>query len=170
MRIHSRLIRLERVARERTAPGPDHLVAPLTDDEEADRTGGFLWLTTDWDGHNRLLARNPRTADNATAFRAWDLAAKEARAAGHTAYYAGLRTQAMAIWLAMKPGLLEHVRTYGVWVPIGDPVRADKLTLEEFERLPLAERVAVLREHRPGYSSKLGREACPERRLLHRRA
>jgi hypothetical protein len=35
-------------------------------------------------------------------------------------------------------------------------VRANTLTLEEFEQLPLDERIAVLREHRPGYCSRFG--------------
>jgi hypothetical protein len=156
MRIHSRLIRLERVARERAAPRPDHLVAPLTDEEEADRTGEFLWLTADWDGHSRLLARDPRTADKAAVFRAWDLAAKAARAAGHTGYHAGLRPVAMAIWLTLKPDILERERAHGRWIS-HEPAPGDEApTPAEFDQLPLEERIPVLRSQTtwPGYWSR----------------
>ena len=38
---------------------------------------------------------------------------QEARAAGHDDYHVGMRAQAMAVWIAMKPDMLEFQRTRG---------------------------------------------------------
>jgi hypothetical protein len=75
---------------------------------------------------------------------------------------------ALAVWLELKPEVLKHRQTHGVWIPTGKPVGADTLTTEEFEQLPLDERVAVLREHRPGYWSKQGPPAGPRSRAWRR--
>ena len=100
MRIRHRLIRLERITRSRAFPPTEvSCDRPLSEDEEADRTGEFLWLTACWERHAQQLARDPQTADKAAAYRAWDLAAKAARAGGRPAYHVGLRTEAMAVWL-----------------------------------------------------------------------
>jgi hypothetical protein len=48
-------------------------------------------------------------------------------------------------------------------MPTGEPVRPDTLTPEEFEQLPLDERIAILRENRAGYWSKLGPPAVRPR-------
>jgi hypothetical protein len=62
----------------------------------------------------------------------------------------------MPVWLEMKPYVLQYRQRHSVWIPTGKPVRTDTLTTEQFEQLPLDERIAVLREHRPGYWSKHG--------------
>jgi hypothetical protein len=85
----------------------------LPDGEEAGVTGENLWLTPDWERRSRCLARNPLMADKAVAYRNWDLASKASRTAGHSVYHAGLRPQAMAVWLTKKPEILEHRRTHG---------------------------------------------------------
>jgi hypothetical protein len=156
MRINHRLVRLERTAR-RLRPIEESPERPRTDDEEADLTGEHLWLTPDLDLHSRLLARNPLTADKAPAYRAWHLAAMAARAAGHTGYHVGLRAEAMAVWLTMKPDVLEHQRTHGRWICIAPEGEAAP-TLEEFRLLPVEERVRILRsrDRWPGYWSKFG--------------
>ena len=157
MRIRQRLIRLERITRNRTVP-PTGVSSerPLSEDEEADRTGVFLWLTADWERHAQQLARDPLTADKAAAYRAWDLAAKAARAAGHTAYHVGLRTEAMAVWNTMKPDILEHERTHGRWISIEPAPGNQAPSPEEFDALPLAERIHILRSPNlfPGFWSK----------------
>jgi hypothetical protein len=63
--------------------------------------------------------------------------------------------------VGLEPGILSYRRTHGLRVPTGEPVRSAKLTTEEFDQLPVNVRVAVLREHRPGYWSKLGRQSAP---------
>jgi hypothetical protein len=164
MRIRHRLVRLERTARG-LGPIAESPERPLTDDEEADLTGEHLWLTPDWELHSRMLARNPRTADKAPAYAAWHLAAKAARAAGHTTYHVDLRPEAMAVWLTMKPDVLEHQRTHGRWICTAPPGEAAP-TLEEFRLLPVEERVRILRSREmwPGYWSKIGPVTASRRR------
>jgi hypothetical protein len=74
----------------------------------------------------------------------------------------------MEVWLDWKPDILRHRRTHGVWVPTGEPVRFETLTPEELDQLPIEERIAVLREHRPGYWSKLGPPTSAQTRPAHR--
>jgi hypothetical protein len=123
-------------------------------------------LTPDWDGHCQVLTRNPSTAQKAVAFRRWDLTSKAAWTAGQTAYYAGLRAQAMAVWLAMKPDILGRERTLGRWFSAGPAPGDEAPTPAEFDGLPLEERIRVLRSQAtwPGYSSKIGPESTSRRR------
>jgi hypothetical protein len=95
--------------------------------------------------------------------RAWDEAAEIAWDAGHREYHVSLRPYAMAAWLELKPGVLQHRETHGVWIPNGTFVRADTLPPEAFDQLPLGEQIAILREHRPGYWSKQVRSAIRAR-------
>jgi hypothetical protein len=88
--------------------------------------------------------------------RARGEASEAARAPGHREYHTGLRGSAVAVWLELKSEMHKHSQIHGVWIPTGEPARADMLTTEEFDQLPLGERIAVLREHRPGYWSKHG--------------
>jgi hypothetical protein len=111
MRIRSRLVLLERTTRERVIRAPKPKPLP-TDDQEADLMGILLWMTPDGVPHNRGLATDPQKADEVAAFRAWDLALRAARAEGHDDYHVGMRAQAMAVWIAMKPELLEFQRVY----------------------------------------------------------
>jgi hypothetical protein len=106
---------LERTVHDRVPAPVDTDAEPITDNQEADRIGEFLWMTADWDGHSRLLARDPRTADKAALFRARVLVAKAARAAGHTACHAGLWTQAMAVWRTKNPDILQYERKRVKW-------------------------------------------------------
>jgi hypothetical protein len=57
----------------------------------------------------------------------------------------------MTVWLEWRPDILEQRRTRGVWISTGESM----ITPEEFDRPLLSERIAVLREHRPGYRSTL---------------
>jgi hypothetical protein len=154
MRIRNRLARLERIFLDEAPVAEEYSETPRSDEEEADRTGEFLWVGFAID--KRYPSRWGRSPSNTAAQRAWDEAAEAAWVAGHREYHVGLRPFAMAVWLELKPEVLKHRQTHAVWIPTGDPVRAETLTMEEFERLPLEERVAVLREHRPGYWSKHG--------------
>jgi hypothetical protein len=165
MTIRSRLIRLERAAGPRAAPATDAF-KPQSDEEAADRTGAFLWLTPDWSGLIQKLAKNPLTADKAAMFRAWDISAKAARAAGHTGYHAGLRPQAMAVWLAMKPDIQDLERTHERWISLKPAPGDEAPTPGEFDNLPLEERIRVLRSQatRPGYWPKIGPESTSRRR------
>jgi hypothetical protein len=114
-------------------------------------------LALDWERHSCLLAKNPPTADKDPADRARDLASKAARAAGHTAYRVGLRPQAMAVWLTMKPDILEYERSRGRRITPNPPPGVAP-TSEEFDELPIAEKIQILRSPNllPGCWSKLG--------------
>jgi hypothetical protein len=112
----------------------------LTDEEEADQMGAFLWFAVD----------SGKGAPN-SILRAWHEAAESARQQGHTEYHVGLRPQAMAYWLHVKPEMLRHRRTHGVWVWDEPPL---DMTVEEFAQLPVAEKVAVLRQPGRGHWSK----------------
>jgi hypothetical protein len=154
MRNRTRLARLERATQE-LAPAPGvHEEPTLTDEEEADRTGQFLWAGFEID--KRYAQRWGRSPSPSAPMRAWEAAAEAAWAAGHREYHTRLRGSAMAVWLELKPEVLKHRQTHGVWIPTGKPVRADTLTTEEFDQLPLEKRIAVLREHRPGSWSMHG--------------
>jgi hypothetical protein len=144
MSIRSRLTRLER-ALPNHGPQRGDIAEPVTDEQQADRTGEFLWLTPDWERHIRWLARDPRKSGKAAAFRAWDLSVKAAWAAGHAAYHAGLRAQALAVWLTMKPDILDHERTHGRWLTVVPAPGNEAATPEEFDQLPLPERIRLLR-------------------------
>jgi hypothetical protein len=160
--LRSRLGRLERVLGDRGVHESIALAEPLSDDEEADRIGEFLWFG--FAIVKRHKRPRPGSPSRSPAQRAWDEAAEEAWAYGHREYHVGLRPFAVAVWLEMKPDVLKHRQTHGVWISTGDPVRADTLTPEEFSRLPVEERIAVLREHRPGYWSKHGRPSASRTR------
>jgi hypothetical protein len=164
VRLRSRLLLLERAVSDRAPPPPaDEPV--FTDEEEADRTGEFLWIGLAIGKRYPRPGGRVRSAGGTPALRVWNEAAEAARNAGHRKYHVGLRPFALAVWLGWKPDILAHRRRHGVWVPTGDPVRAEMLTPEEFERLPLAERIDVLREHRPGYWSKHGPPARSRSRV-----
>jgi hypothetical protein len=155
MRIRNRLIRLERISCLYEAPEASmDLDPPLSDEEEADRTGEFLWAGFDLD--KRYPPRWGLLQSPSAAQRAWHEVAEAAWAADIREYHVGLRPFALAVWLELKPFVLQHRQTHGTWISTGKRASADTLTPEEFDRLPLAERVAVLREHRPGYWSKHG--------------
>jgi hypothetical protein len=160
MRIRSRLLRLERTVRDR-APDPVVPDEPiLTDEEEAERTGKFLWCGFAID---RRFPRPWRPPPCNPLLGAWHKAAEAAWSAGHREYQTGMRDVSMAVWLDWKPDIVRHRRTHGVWVPTGEPVRAEILTPDEFDHLPIEERIAVLREHRGGYWSKLGPASAARR-------
>jgi hypothetical protein len=155
MRLRSRLLRLERTVRDR-APVPVVPDEPtLSDEEKVDRTDKFLWSGFDID-KRYPRPRGPMPPPYDPLLRAWHDASEAAWQAGHREYHAGLRPFAMAVWLDWKPGILSHRRTHSVWMPTGEPVRFETLTPEELDQLPVNERIAVLREHRTGYWSKLG--------------
>jgi hypothetical protein len=152
--LRTRLGRLERVPGD---PGVHESIVPagpLSDDEEADRIGEFLWFGIAIDKRHQRL--RPGSPSRSPAQRAWDEAAEEAWAAGHREYHVSIRPYAMAVWLEWKSDILKHRQSHGVWIPTGESVQADTLTPEEFDMLPVEERIAVLREHRPGYWSKHG--------------
>jgi hypothetical protein len=152
--LRGRLVRLERVFGDSGVSRSIVSAVRLSDEEEADRSGEFLWAGFAIDKQYRQPCG--RSSSLSATRRAWDEAAEAAWAGGHRDYHVGLRPFAMAVCLESKPYLLKHRQTHDVWIHTGEPVRADALTAEEFERLPLDERIAVLREHRPGYWSKHG--------------
>jgi hypothetical protein len=119
MRISSRLARLERAARARVVRTAASK-APMTVEQEADLMGVLLWMMPDCERHDRGLATDPHMHEKAAAFRAWDVVLEAARAAGHEDYHVGMRPEAMAVWIAMKPELLEFERTHSRWKSI-DP-------------------------------------------------
>jgi hypothetical protein len=158
MSIRTRLVRLERAFPDTGPQHADNDVDTPTDAREADRTGKFLWLTPDWDGRCQVLTRNPMTTDKAAAFRAWDRAAKAARAAGQTAYHAGLAPYALAVWRTMQADILEHRQTHGTWLRVPPPDGEELPTPEQFGILPLSKRIRVPRSPSlwPGYWSRIG--------------
>jgi hypothetical protein len=156
MRLRHRLVRLERTIRG-TVPAPDAAPEePRTDEEEADRVGEFLWAGLALDKQYPPRWGTGRALSGTEPLRAWRDAAEAAWAAGHRQYHTGLRPVALGVWHEWKPSVLKHRQTLGEWISTGAPVRAETITMEEFQALPLDERVAILRQHRPGYWSKIG--------------
>ena len=93
--LRSRLGRLERVL---AYSGVSESIASselLSDEEEADRTGEFLWVGFAINKrHQRPRGHLPSPS---AAQRAWDQEAEAAWAGGHREYYVGLRPFAMAV-------------------------------------------------------------------------
>ena len=154
MNMRARLMRLEADAAGRGGAGDGQTQAPereLSDEEEADSVGQYLW----WSRGPRFLSRSPDTSGR---FAEWDRAATETRAEGHTEYRIGLRPLAMTIWLEWKPNILKHRRTHGRWIYTDPPTRLASLPPEQYSQLPPEEMMELLREanQRRGYWSKLG--------------
>ena len=147
MTIQGRLLRLERAFRRIDVPIVAHALT-LTDDEEADRLGELLW--TGFAGRMASPHLGASQTLHSPALRTWREAAETAWSAGHRTYPIALRPFSLAVWLEWKPDIVKHRETHGVWAPIGEPKRAETITIEEFNRLPLSERSAILRDHRPG--------------------
>ena len=130
MNIKQRLKHLEaKLARVTPTAAP---ARAWTDEEGADQMGAFLWL-----------ADNRGKDSSDPILLAWYAAAQAARQQGHTQYHSGLRAEAMAYWLAIKPTVLEHRRTHGNWVWDVLP-RYHLMTSEEFRSMPAEEIVAAL--------------------------
>jgi hypothetical protein len=120
-----------------------------TDEEWADWIGDYLWWPK---GAN--MDKYPRSAPPpAGPLRAWHEAVERARQEGHRDYHVGLRPDAMEVWLAWKPEMLNHRRTHGEWI-WDIPPRINTMTMEEFEGLSPREKVNLLMEPGKGHWSK----------------
>jgi hypothetical protein len=132
MGLAQRLKRLEKIAERLKQPDVDVSEKVLSDDEEADNTGKFLWAGGTGGCHSRYPSSNTKTdLHTCDEYCEWGKAAEAARAAGHTEYHVGLRPIAMAIWLRWKPGVLEHRRTHGEWIYDEPPTRLETMTSDE---------------------------------------
>jgi hypothetical protein len=142
MKLAQRIQRLEAVVG-RLKPAAVQVAHSTRSDEEwADWLGTFLGRRGE-----ELLPTGP--------LHAWQEAVARAHQKGHHDFHDGLHAEAMAVWLAWKPHLLEQWRTQRIWT-WKEPPRLLTMPPEDFDRLPMDEQIALLREPGQGHWSKAG--------------